>query len=1026
MAGFFWKLLPAVRRPERSRFLFFMSLSGLITLAQTLGLIGAESLLLSELGAGALPATFVAASILTVLGTLVYAFGVDQSRNDTYFISILVTLAAMVAVGTFGASQGLRLILPGLFCLYYLALSVLQNHYWTFTGDYFDTLAAKRLFPLFVVGSSIGGFLGGILALLLGRPALLMMAWSGALLLAAMLLRASRRQLRRWGPLELAEADETSLEGLLASVRYLRQSALGRWLVISALGMVLALFVSQYLYSSIFAATFPDSRRLALFLSGFLAVTNFLEIIIEVAITPWLIQRLGVASANLVHPLLTMGCFLFLAFDQSLAAAAVARINRETMDNAMSQPVRSLVYNALPARFRGRMRAFLEGIVVYSGMVTAGVFLLTIGGRLPYFWLCVAGAGTALLFLAANLGVRNEYLKTLVVELRAGRLDLSEVGSDFGALEMARLSNLWESILKEEADDPRAALALADTLASKGVLGPLQHSANHPDPRVRVACLRALGRHAQDRCLDLLLRGVDDPDTEVRLVAISSLPGQSQGDWSAVKSRLGDSDPRVRAQAAIRTGDSGLKVLAAMCQEADPEVSIAALKVLPPNMAAFAKSRGEDPATDIRAAALERLAHICVSVEPELITSNLKCSDAAVRLAVTRLLPSCKEQWAVVSLASSLGDPAREVRTLAAHLLAEMEETGLDAVEPYLHSESTRTVTAAIQALSWCSNPRARVALEGELRTEVRQAWKHLIALHLLPEDGSLPQQFLRLALHNAVERNRRTAFQILESIEDSKVMRSVEKVLRFANARVRADALEVLSNLGDREASSLLVLMLEEGALEDKIPLVSSQVEAPTNQWQILEMIQNSPDRWVRIAAEGAINPPGEGSRREEMMERLLVLRKVPLFAQMTLEQLEAINQLLSEEEYLEGEVVFREGDVGDELYIVVEGEVTIVKSYGTAEELVLVKLGPGTYFGEMAILDDEPRSATVYCSKNSRLMVLKGEQLKELVFQMPEIAFEIFKVLTARIRSADTRLNEMKRDLQTAQSTTDQRARR
>src|SRR5204863_100540 len=84
-------------------------------------------------------------------------------------------------------------------------------------------------------------------------------------------------------------------------------------------------------------------------------------------------QGLGVATANLVHPLLTVASFIGLASCQGsgsllLGMAILARINRETFDNAISQPIRTLSYNALPARFRGRVRAFLEGIVLYSAL----------------------------------------------------------------------------------------------------------------------------------------------------------------------------------------------------------------------------------------------------------------------------------------------------------------------------------------------------------------------------------------------------------------------------------------------------------------------------------------------------------------------------------------------------------------------------------------------------------------------------------------------------------------------------------
>jgi CRP-like cAMP-binding protein len=63
-------------------------------------------------------------------------------------------------------------------------------------------------------------------------------------------------------------------------------------------------------------------------------------------------------------------------------------------------------------------------------------------------------------------------------------------------------------------------------------------------------------------------------------------------------------------------------------------------------------------------------------------------------------------------------------------------------------------------------------------------------------------------------------------------------------------------------------------------------------------------------------------------------------------------------------------------------------------------------SYFGEMAALDDQPRSATVIAAERSRMLRLDGESLKELIRQMPEISFEIMRILTGRVRRAESRL--------------------
>lgn len=1007
-----WAIFSGVRKKERQRFLFFLTLSGLLCVGQTLGLAGSESLLLARLGAAALPLTFIGASALTVLGNFLYAVGVDRARNDVYFIRLLLG-ATVVLVGlTLACVYGLSWALPVTYCFYYLSLAIFTNHYWTFTGDFFDTLAAKRLFPLFVVGSSLGGMAGGLLVTFSSSflpPQYLLYFWAFFCLMTALMLRLYRRRLRRWGPLELEEADETSLDGIKAAVRYLRQSALGRWTVLSALAMVLAVFVSQYLYSDVLVQRFPQAEALARFLGIYLAVSNFLEILVEVWLTPFLIRRLGVARANLVHPFLTLLTFIFMYLRWGqLTPAVVARFNRESGENALAAPVRSLVYNALPARFRGRIRAFLEGIVVYSGMTVAGLSLMVLHDRMQPLSLCLAGGLLAGLYMVANLRVRSEYLRTLVTELRAGRLDLAEVGTDIGS---ERLAELWNALLQEDYQHPsRALLQMAPILAERSVMEPLRQSLNHSDPRLRAACLEALGHTQGTQAIPDLLRGLDDADSSVARAALRAFSPpmvRREEVRSKLRSLMSHADPMLAARAAHLLGPEGRSKLIELVQSSEPGVSAAGLEFLPDDLAALALERLQSNDPVVSASALEALARLRLPVELDLerLGGLQHHSELKVRLAALRCLGAQGSGESLVLVASALGDPALDVRRLAAELLGSVRDEVVTVVEPYLQAHHPATVEAAAMALAGNGSPRSREVLAREFRGRVQEAWRNVIALHVLPEEEEVATRFLRAAYEDAAAKNRKLAFRMLENLESARVIRSVEKVLRFANARTRSDALEVLSNLGDREASSLLVLLLEDGALEDKLPVVTTQVPAYKSSEEVIAEARGSDNQWLRLAA-GTGSRAGEPSAREEKMERLLVLRKVPLFAHMTLEQLEAINQLVTEEQYLAGELILREGDVGDELYLLVEGEVAVVKNHGTPAELTLANLSGVSYFGEMAILDDEPRSATVLVTRDARLLALKGDRLKELVLQMPEIAFEIFKVLTSRIRTSDQRL--------------------
>jgi HEAT repeat protein len=1024
-----WRLLPGVRERERTRFLFFASLFGLIQVAQMLGLAGSEALFLSRVGVSQLPLAFILASSLTVAGSLLYAMGVDERRNDVYFAQMLAGAGLLLLPATWLAAHW-RWPLWVLFCLYYLTFAVFQNHCWTFTGYYFDTLSSKRLFPLFTVGSSLGGFVGGLLATVLSSvlpPEALIAGWGVGLLTSAGLLVAARRRLRRWKPMSQMESDETSMKGMRGAARYMKRSPLSRWLLVSAASMVLALFVSQYIYSEILVQAFPSAESLATFLGFYLMVTNLLEVVIEVAFTPRLIQNVGVASANLVHPGLTVLSFIGLGLAPGLTSAVGARVNRELLENAVSAPIRNLIYNALPARFRGRMRAFLEGIVVYSGMTAAGVVLALGAGGLSVAHLSLAGGLMALLYLLANLKVRQEYLQALVTELRAGRLDLDEVGDEIGKWEVQRLASLWGNLLKEDpGSSTTAAQQLAPKLARRGVIKPLLAALEHPSPDLRRAVLQALAQAPRrDSLVPPILACLKDPFVEARRTALEALAAQlpelarptTSSDASlaparkALASLVADPVPEVRARAARLLGLEGRPTLEEMVRDDSAPTVLAALAVLEADQVDLLVARSADSYAEFRAAALERLADLFrpVPLDLESLAQNLRHPNWRVRRGTVRCLGTFQSPQALTLLASGLGDPAREVRLRAAAELETSGEEGILAAEAYLQADAFSTVEAALAAMATGSSPRVRKVLSEAFQQRVREAWKSLMALNSVPQNGDVPLRFLRAALKDTATRSRRLAFRILAVLEDPSVVRSVEKVLRFESTRSRADALEILSNLGERESAGHLVLMLEDSPLDEKISLLSNTIPPPSSLEAVLEEARASSDRWLTMAAAcyGAKLP--EGDQREEKMERLLILRRVPLFAQMNLEQLEAINQIVKEVEYLNGEAIFREGDVGSELFLLVEGEVRIVKNWGTPQELLLTTCQGPDYFGEMAILDDEPRSATVLVSKDARLLSLEGDRLKELILQMPEIAFKIFRVLTQRVRLGDQRLQDL-----------------
>jgi len=1016
-APLFWRLLPAVRRGERGRFLFFSALNLLISVAQTVGLAGSEALFLGRLGAQHLPTAFILASISTVGASLVYASVVGKTRNDSLQVAILLGFAASLGVSCLFLWRGDAWVLVALYCAFYVAQAVFINlHFWTFAADFFDTLSSKRLFPLFSVGSSTGGIIGGVLSTLLSQELpteFLIIRWATGLVLAAILTRLAAQHLRRWTPVGHAEADESSVEGMQNALRFLRRSPLSVGLLFSVVGMVFALFLLQYLYMDIFARTFESPEALARFIGIYLAVSNGIELLVGHSVTPWLIGRLGIAQANLVHPLLTVLTFAALFFDPRLYVAVIARANRELLNDSLASPIRMLTFNALPFRFRGRVRALIDGIVSFGAMSIAGVALLLVGTEVDQRWLVLAGAGAAILYGMANLIVRREYLRSLISELRSGRLDLDELKGDLGGGDFAELAERWPGLLLAELQHPPTTLLeIAPVLAERGFLDPLYAAARHPHPRVRITCLDALAPIPDPRLAALLLSALEDPEVEVCLSALrnadAAQPRSSEMD-AQLRRLLEHPEPRVRAAAALRLREDGYTTLSGMVEDAESSEAIAALDTLPLELLDHAIARLDATDPSVRSAALDcvtRLARPHPLSSDELLR-ELRHPSPQVRAAAARALRANPDPAQAIPIASALDDLTRAVRDESALALAQLGEPGLEAAKTPLGSSRMWTADAAVRAVDSIRSPAAELALGRAFGERVHRAWSALAAQRALPqEDDSLPLRFLRATLESAQTRHCWVAFRILETREDPGVVRSVQKSLGAGTSRQRSDALELLCNLGDRSSSQLLSLLLENGPVEDTLPTVAATLDLPSTFEEVLAEARSSSNRWLRMAADGCLAVrSGAPVEEEKTMENLLALRSVSLFANLSFEQLEAIKKVMKEAQYVEGEAVVTEGERGEDLFVLIEGEARAYKRYGTPEQVYLSTFAPVSYFGEIAILDSAPRSATVVVTKGARLLSLDGDRFKELILQAPEISFEIFRVLTARIRAAEAR---------------------
>ncbi|MFC4159328.1 Crp/Fnr family transcriptional regulator [Chitinimonas lacunae] len=131
-----------------------------------------------------------------------------------------------------------------------------------------------------------------------------------------------------------------------------------------------------------------------------------------------------------------------------------------------------------------------------------------------------------------------------------------------------------------------------------------------------------------------------------------------------------------------------------------------------------------------------------------------------------------------------------------------------------------------------------------------------------------------------------------------------------------------------------------------------------------------------------------------------IATLKQIPLFAGLTGEELAHVEASSTTNSYPKGTVIINEGDPGSSMYLLVQGRVKVFVSDNHGKEFVLAILGPGEYVGELALLDDEPRTASVETEENSTFMVIQKEDFLALLHNHPSIQFKLLLSLTHRSR--------------------------
>jgi HEAT repeat protein len=958
-------------RPGEGRTVLLLLAMMVVSMAgAAVGANGVESLFFSRYGPHFLPYLYLA------LGPLTFAVMMGMSAlvsGEAHRFLVRLPVAIVAAVL---AARGLLLLdLRWFYPILWLVMMVLWTSQvmgsWGLAGAVSDTRQAKRLFPLYGAGLVSGGVIGGLstgpLASWIHANNLLFV-WAGALTIAALIARLVVRS--------VTPVRRTRRQPQVVSARRMAQGYrdMWGWPLLRCMSVSLVLFAVLYftlslLFAQAATARYPRTDQLAGFLGLFMAASNAAALVASLVLANRLFARFGVPAMVLVLTAIYLAGYVTLAVGATFAALVAFRFVQMVWVNGVWATGWQALFNVVPAERRAQTRLLMDGGPLQVGIVLAGVVLILADRVLDRRQLYIVGAVAAGLGVAATWRARRAYAGALVQALRFGNPDVFRPEQEpFGGF-------------LRDADARAAVLA----------------AASDSDPVLRRVSTEILADLADPDSAEALAPALNDPDHNVRAAAIRGLVhGLVAARPDKLTPLLADPDPIVRALAAegLLPQAGARRVLAEMSRDARPRW---------------------------REAAVEALGRARQGYEE--VSAGLADPEPSVRRAAALALAAFDPDASVGPLVAALGDRDDSVRRVAAEALARIGEPAQDALVRALSLADLQP--GALLALARLPGPPPS-GLLAHAREQVDLAVRyHRLWLAL----GSGRDERLDLLARTVRHRVLSHALYALRAVSrqgDTAAMAVAIENLSSQDPQQRANALEALEAAGEPEVVRPLLALWdsppsppgnEDAAvaelMQDEDPWVRASAALAAGAVTggglvaVLERLARSdPEPVVRDTAAATLSGgPMETLSTLSLLERVLFLSKVRLFTDLSPEDLKHVAEIASEHTYADGEIIAERGEPGEEMHIVVSGAIRVLVGRNGGPERELARRQRGEYIGEMAIISQESRMASLVCSGAVRTLSLDRKSFERILRERPEVSLGVMRVLSDRLREAEGR---------------------
>ncbi len=968
---------------------------------------------------------------------------------------------------------GLDAIYPLLFMLKAQYEALLAMLFWNLANDLFNTRQSKRIFPLITAGGVIGQILASFGTPLMAKTfnfdnmlvVYLVITIAGAVAVLAMERQfpSLRIEEKRGG----SNKSRTSMIQEIKSVLpVLKSSVLLKLMIVLTFMPNVVIPIMNYQFNYAVDSYFASEASLITFFGYFRGVLNVISLIILLFVGK-IYGRWGLPVALMFHPFNYVLAFLAFLLRFDVVAAMYARMSTNILRTTINIPANATIMGLFPESYRSMVRPFLRGTVVRLALFIGSGLILISDPLFHPRYLSLVALPFVLGWLAAPFILKRKYAAILIDLIQQNQLDLS-------TLKPSEVEQLFrETKVKTQLRDAFMNSPPASAVWYAGLLKQIHYPdldaivmrrIDTLDPEHQVPLIQLLSDDPPEAVVPELRQLAESEEIPVAVAVLRKVNRLSSHQKSLFDLRpfLKHGSPEVRAYAAAGWFSSApeecRRMIVQWITSRHNEDQIAGV------IAAGATGRGEfenllrdaidaDPPTEILAAAVNSLHALDLHDLNDVVTPFLNHPDKEVRLAaLSAYHVDDKESLKTAILQLTAQDPqirkTAENRILrGGYIDGKALIKAIDHPNRYLR-ESIIHLLDKLQIKDIDLYRFANDQLEG--------AYKYL-------NEGSgiaeLPESAARNLLLDHLKEQREAILQrvlrVLSIQDPSGRLQVINRGLLSRDRRQNANSQEALDDLLDIKLSRLLIPLLEEDGQERALDsgrrhyglnayhgnpsALTRHLLARHDDWisvlMTLYLLENTPQlepgngiaqqladhenphiriMALRVAGDKTHPRPMEEKKMDVTLalpDIILKLKPVEIFEDLSVSELAAVASATEEVSFGTGETVIKEGDPGDTLYLIVEGEVAVIKTETDGTELTLDNISEGDHFGEMALFEDIPRTASIRTLKPSRMLMLHKQEFKEMVREYPHIALKICRVFSGRIRKLHQKISAIEK---------------